>query len=126
MVENWHDAGSEWAAEGLTQSAGRIVEISDGTTTVEVSAVVGRTEVEQWEDQAAGGTFTSTDFSVLAADLDFLGTVKLPAIGWTVLWDRAGVVETYQVLKLPGKDCYTPCGQYRESLRIHTKLTART
>ncbi|MES2788132.1 MAG: hypothetical protein V4719_00825 [Planctomycetota bacterium] len=126
MAENWHEAGSEWSADSLALSAGCSVSVSDTIhSTGNIAAVVGRTEVEEWEDRTAGGTFTSTDFTIKADRLKFNGVVKLPVVGWLITWVRPGRTETYQALRLPSKDCYTPAGQYGESLRIHTKLIGK-
>lgn len=126
MAENWHEAGSEWSADSLVLSVGCSVSISDGTHTAPASAVIGKTEVESWDDKTSGGTFTSTDFTVKAGLLMFNGVVKLPAVGWLVTWIRPRGNETYQVLPLPGKGCHEPAGQYGESLVIHTKQIGRT
>jgi len=125
MADNWHEAGSEWSADSLALSAGCSVSVSDGTHAVDVSAAIGRTTIEEWDDQTSGGTFTSTDFTVKAELLMFNGVVKLPAVGWLITWVRPRGTETYQVLPLPKRGCYTPAGQYGESYRIHTKQIGR-
>lgn len=115
-MANRFESGTAWLAQKLKASASSSAIYHRGAASCPLGATFGRREtvvesgglVEQHEQW---------DFVITAADLVLGGVVELPREGDRI--EAAG--RMYEVLPLPGQDCFRPCDPFGIQLRIHTK-----
>lgn len=115
-MANRMESGTAWLARRLKASASTAVTYRRGAASCTLQASFGRRETiveatgivaehEQW------------DFVIAAAELVLEGIVELPRTGDRI--EAAG--RMYEVLPLPGQECFRPCDPFGEQLRIHAK-----
>jgi len=118
--------GSDWLAAELLTSAAQSVTYRRGTgggaSTVTIAATITEQEYTQNDETGAVLLFTSIDFMVERAALDFGSGAITPAIGDFILWtdDRADVL-TFE-LNFPGdNDIFTPVDVSENYYILHTR-----
>lgn len=116
------DAAALALWKNLKASTGVVVTVTrDGETPIEIYAVPGRSDHEEYD--ADGNTMTSRedDWIVLASDYAIGGSPVVPEQRDEIT--RTGISTVWKVLKRGGDRCYAPVDQTGLILRIHTKRT---
>lgn len=115
-MANRFESGTKWLAQKLKSSASSSAIYHRGAVSCPLGATFGRRETIV---EAAGivEQHEQWDFVITAADLVLEGVASLPRSGdWIEVAGRK-----YEVLPLPGQDCFRPCDPFGTQLRIHTK-----
>lgn len=100
--------------------AGETVTYSRGASEVEITATRGQRQLAVVEEGGSETTFHSTDFLIVADDLDFGAGAVEPAVGDEI--EASGI--TYQVMDEAGGKHFEYRDHARTLLRVHTKQVA--
>jgi hypothetical protein len=122
MPTNLLNQAATWLAGVQSTSIPVSVTIGRGGSETDVTAVVGRSPVEQ---QQGDGTFTvyeARDYLIEVSDYAFSGTAVEPAQGDTIVETINGVDYTFAVMADGGEPPWRYSDQSRVRYRIHTKL----
>jgi len=107
----------------LNATAGVAVSYSQGLTTIDdLTATPSQTTRLAIDDEGAETLVNSTDWLVLASDLEGLSPNRHDIIEYT---DDDDVVHTYEVLPIVGEDVFHRADPLGVILRIHSKLVSQ-
>ena len=124
MTTPFYQEAAEAALEVVSGSAGTAVTFHRGESSVEVTALIGRTEVESASGDGTMVLSQVRDFIILAADLvievDGEDAQIEPKEGDLITEQRGGRVFTYQVFQVGG-EVFRWVGVAETYLRIHAK-----
>jgi len=109
--------GAAWLAGQLKASAGRDVSVSDGTSSITVTATIGSSRFEGQTTSGTAEVWESRDFIVTPDDLADLGD---PSHGWTITDTLEGVEVVYEVRTPAGVPEWHYADGFRQTIRIHT------
>ena len=123
-MSNLLERGAAWLASKLTTHATQTVTYRRGTASVEVLAVIGKTEFGEGDTQDAVVTHRMRDYLILTTDLVIAGQAILPEIGDRIEEVSNGNKYVQEVLATPSGEVYRYSDSFRIQLRIHTKEIA--
>ena len=108
----------------LRASCGLTVTYHRGESSVEVTAVVGRTLYESDDASGAIVKAESRDYFVEAVAIDFGAGAVEPEPGDRIAEPLAGgaTADVYEVMPLGPEPCYRKSDPQGNTLRVHTKL----
>ena len=113
--------GSDWLEDQRVKHMTRSVLYQRGTSSVEVSATVGRTVFEVDNGYGVLERTESRDYLILTGDLLLDGEQALPERGDRIREPQGTQTFVYEVMA-PGKEPHWRYSDpYRKTLRIHTK-----
>ena len=113
--------GSDWLEDQRVKHMTRSVLYQRGTSSVEVSATVGRTVFEVDNGYGVLERTESRDYLILTGDLLLDGEQALPERGDRIRETQGTQTFVYEVMA-PGKEPHWRYSDpYRKTLRIHTK-----
>ena len=113
--------GSEWLEDQRVKHMTRSVLYGRGTSSVEVSATIGRTQFDVDDGYGVLERIESRDYLILTGDLVLDGEVTLPERGDRIRETAGTQTFVYEVMA-PGKEpAWRYSDPYRQTLRIHTK-----
>lgn len=112
------DTASAWLENQRAKFLSRTVAYQRGTTSIELSATVGRTVFEQADEYGIVHKTESRDFLIRSSDLVIKGSQVTPKAG-----DRIRESAFIYEVMAPGTEpAWRYSDSYRRTLRIHTKL----
>jgi hypothetical protein len=123
-MPNLMQTGAAWLAAQLKAHASKTVTYRrTGETDLEdLAATIGRTEFELVTDDGHVTRFESRDFLVAAADLVLDGSVTVPQRGDRIIETIGDATLTYEVLPNASLPAFKYSDEFRNLVRIHTKL----
>ena len=122
-MPNMLDTAMGWLDTTLKTSSGDTIVYQRGSSTVSITAVVGKTDGERMDSGGSAYSFTSTDFIIEAEDLVLDGEIILPQRGDRIVYG-GGV---YTVLaNSSGEKPYANSTPDGSTLRIYAKLTGES
>ncbi len=126
MTPNLFRNASAWLEDQRHRHATSDVIYRRGPLSVCVKATIGRTEYEQDDGYGVVIRQETRDFLIRTIDLVLEGEVTLPELGDRIEETQCGVVYSYEVLPIGGsQQHWTYSDQFRQTLRIHTKLASQ-
>lgn len=114
--------GSSFLAQAQKAHASSPVTFKRDEDTVDVQAVIGRTEFQFQDSDGNTVTFQSRDYLILTADLVLGGNEVTPRAGDKILEVAGTTTFTYEVQSPDGGDVWKYSDPFRQVRRIHTKL----
>lgn len=117
-------AASDWLQDKQRRHASKTVVYKSGADSVEVNAVVGRTEFETADESGFVTKYIARDFLIPVAELVLGGTAVTPGRGDRVRETQGTQVFVHEVMA-PGENPeWRYADPYRRTFRIHTKQVA--
>lgn len=110
-------SGLDWLAAQLNASAGQSVTYQQGSTSLALTATLGKTDLVDTDDDENALEFRTTDFLFRASDL-----TVVPGPGDTIKASPDGSGCTYEVLPFPSGEYYRNEDPYGVRIRVHTKI----
>lgn len=113
-------AGLQWLADELANSASQTVVIQRGNTSIDSTGTLGKGRIAV---ESAGGGFLvveTDDWTIPASAWDAL-TPDEPVRGDKIVATVAGESRTYEVLPADGEHCYQDLGARGVLYQVHTK-----
>lgn len=116
---------AEWLTGQRHRHMTRTVAYQRGDDEVQLSATIGQTTFEQVDDHGVT-RIQSRDFLVRSVDLVLGSVAVFPLAGDRIVETDGSRTYTYEVMAPGGEPPYRYGDQFRNTLRIHTKLVSQS